>query len=59
MTSPNNCIISREKVEEEMHFYESLKNLQINNTVYARPIFNQIKEENCYDYGRLSYLNKK
>jgi hypothetical protein len=59
MTFQNNCINSKEKVVEEMNFYESLKSLKIDHTVYARPIFNQIKEENYYDYGRTSYQNQK
>jgi len=55
MASPNHYMNSK----EETNHYESLKNTHI-NTVYDRPIVNQIEPENAYEYIRTkSNQNKK
>jgi len=49
MTTSNDYINLKEKVNEEMNPYESLKNTHI-NTVYDRPTVNHIEPENAYEY---------
>ena len=58
MATPNQYINLKKKVYEEMNPYESLKSPHI-NTVYDRPIVNQIEPEHSYEYIRTSHQNKK